>query len=47
MFFHLFHDIDHCNVAGIFDYALVQPADDVLNHAKGLEQLAAGVKDLL
>ena len=44
---HLFHHVKNGDVHSIFDDALVETADDVLDHSELLKQLSASVKNLM
>ena len=47
MFSHIFNDVLHSDVDSVFDNALVQVSDDVLDHSELLEELSSCIKDLV
>ena len=47
MFSHIFNDVLHSDVDSVFDNALVQVSDDVLDHSELLEELSPCIKDLV
>ena len=44
---HIFNNVLDCDVDRVFDDALVEVPNDVLDHSELLKQLAAGVEDLV
>jgi len=47
MFAHILDDVLHGDIDRVFNDALVEVSDDVLNDAELLKEFAAGIQDLM